>query len=240
MVIAAALAPAAALASEVAVRFGPTAPAPGFSLSKDLVPLVSLLSTTGIAVFSIWYQRRRDVLSRRFVPRVDYDLDCRFFGPQQGRYVAELSLKAVNKGEVRRVFESIEFRVLGMRRDVEPCYWGSGKLRAAFPKVLMKDDMMRSPEHKYYVEPGVGQLFSYTTLVPGVYSYVLVRAKVTRFSESDPLPHEPEDPRDRVFTVERVFEVKPTLSSGQAPGHRPVPSRPKRPRPPMRSARPRK
>lgn len=194
---------------EIAIRLGSPPPGPGTSWARDLVPLVSVLSTTGIALFTLWQQRRRERLSRRFVPRVDYELDCRFFGPQQGRYIAQLSLKADNKGEVRRVFESLEFRVLGLPADAKPEYWGSGELRAEFPKLIMKDNMIRDPEkHRYYVEPGVSQLFSYTTLVDQAYAFVLVRAKVTRFAE--PLPAGAEAPQDRVFTVERVFEVRPT------------------------------
>jgi hypothetical protein len=45
---------------------------------------VSVLSTTAIAAFGIWQRHRTDVLSRKFVPKVDFTLDCRFFGPQGG------------------------------------------------------------------------------------------------------------------------------------------------------------
>src|SRR5258708_19933982 len=67
-----------------------------------------------LVVGAVWayYRFWREGSHRR---RVEFRIDCVFFGPQQDQYLAEFKLHAVNKGLVVHRFPSIELRVRGFK-----------------------------------------------------------------------------------------------------------------------------
>ena len=68
-------------------------------------------------------QKERDELERRHTPHIEFDIDCKFFGPHQGKYAAEFILSANNKGITKHEFTSIILRVLGIKQDAPLAYW---------------------------------------------------------------------------------------------------------------------
>lgn len=143
----------------------------------------------------------RSAEQRALIPRVEYDLQCHFHGPQEGDWATDLQFIVNNKGAVRREFGSIKVRLRIIRRNEVLKFWGEG-FRLRFPEQWIQDDLL--PQHNdyyYFVEPGVRQVFSYPTKIPMDASFVLLHVSFR------PRSNKREAPFEDLFVEERMFPV---------------------------------
>ena len=145
------------------------------------------LSSYALVVFQSWLARletaRKDdekakmqELQRALVPRTQFDMDCRFYGPEGGKIIVDLQLIAENKGQTIRGFTSIKFDIYGMRTGEQPTLYPSrdGANRLRF------QDQRISEETKYVfsIEPGIRQVFPLITLIDADIKYVIVKIEL--------------------------------------------------------------
>ena len=87
------------------------------NLTKNLLDLVfsglQLLILFVSAVWAFFRFRKENPLH----PRIEFDLKCKFFGPQQSAYLACLTVNASNKGNVEHRFNEIRLRALGIKTN---------------------------------------------------------------------------------------------------------------------------
>lgn len=200
---------------------------------EQWIALTSVIATTVTAVITLmlsgWRERRQqerddrlraaaqqreDLLrekQRVLAPRVRADLECRFLGPEQGHYITEVRITVDNIGQVRRTFEHMYFRLLGIRDDVPLERWTEqDPSRLKFHEKLAKADLVPSGGHYYFVEPGVRQVFTYVTEVPAGIRYVLAHMKLIAAGEQS------ESTYERVFTEERLYQLPRSGGMGAA------------------------
>jgi hypothetical protein len=161
---------------------------------KDLIDALTkigqfalLLIAAVWAYFRLW---REGVLR----PRVDFRIDCKFFGPHGDEYVVEFLLYANNRGLVIQRFPSIHLRVRSIPTGSALELWEKYKPRLLFPEKLFEAEVVLEKDGYIFVEPGVEQIISYVTKVPRRARFVIARAEF-RYENSDP------------HSAERVFEV---------------------------------
>ncbi|MEK6337359.1 MAG: hypothetical protein AABM67_20750 [Acidobacteriota bacterium] len=149
-----------------------------------------------LVVGALWayYRFWREGSHRR---RVEFSIDCNFFGPQQEQYLAEFRLHAVNKGVVVHRFPSIELRVLGLKKSDPISFWEDRKPRVEFPHKVMQAEIVHDKYSYIFVEPGVEQVITYVTTFPAEYRFILARAEF-RYDRRNP------------HSAEKVFELTPS------------------------------
>lgn len=145
-------------------------------------------------------QKERDELERRHTPHIEFDIDCNFFGPHQGKYAAEFILTANNKGITKHEFRSIILRLRGIKQDAPLSFWTKrNKHRLEFPEKIVEDEVKPKNLNYIFVEPGVTQRLSYITIIDAEIKYITARAE---FNYEQYKPH----------STEKMFEVSPTHS----------------------------
>lgn len=177
--------------------------------------LIAGLQLLAVIVGGIWVFfrfRREDT----HVPKVAFNIDGTFFGPQQGSYLAELVMSIENKGLVKHRFEEISLRIRGIRRDAPITLW-SDTQRVEFPEQIIddKDVMYKKKYGSIFVEPDVTQRVTYVARIPVEIRFLLVRAQFQYDSH-------------RTHSTEKVFEVKSDVSKSglwlkQVPSGRKLP-----------------
>ena len=140
-------------------------------------------------------QMEREELERRYWPHIEFDIECNFFGPHQGKYAAEFVLTANNRGVTKHEFKSIILRVLGTRKDDPLSFWTERyEHRLKFPEEILKDEVKPKNLNYIFVEPGVKQRLSYMTIIDAGIQYITARAE---FYYEKYTPH----------STEKMFEV---------------------------------
>ena len=141
-------------------------------------------------------REEREEFERRRWPHIEFDIDCKFFGPHQGKYAAEFILTANNKGITKHEFTSIILRVRGIKQDAPLSFWTKRyKYRLEFPEMIVEDDVKPKNLNYIFVEPGVTQHLFYITIIDAEIKYITVRAE---FYYEQYKPH----------STEKMFEVK--------------------------------
>jgi hypothetical protein len=149
---------------------------------------------------------------RAFIPRIEYDVECRFLGPQGADYVTEVRLLVSNKSLTRRAFSSIRIRLLIIPSKATLEFWPEGNGRLLFRRERPDVDLVPQDGGRYYfIEPGVRQVFTYVTKVPADVTFVLLHAKFTSMVE----PSLGESPYENQFVEERVFATPSAPPGGQ-------------------------
>jgi len=151
-------------------------------------------------------QRREEQLweeERRLIPRTEFDARCDFYGPEANGYPAVITLSVYNKGSTQRRFRSMRVRLRGIRNGARLEFWSArGSHRLAFPEKLVDDDLVPDrPGDYYFVEPGVRQVFTYSTLVPQDMKYVLLHLELRTIGSAR------ENADEDTFTEERMIPV---------------------------------
>lgn len=127
---------------------------------------------------------------------MEFEIDCRFFGPHQGKYAAEFMITANNKGITRHEFKSVILRLRGIKQDTPLAFWEERyKHRLKFPEKILEDEVKPTDLNFIFVEPGVRQRLSYITLIDADYKYLTARAE---FYYGIYTPH----------STEKLFEVR--------------------------------
>jgi len=165
------------------------------NLTDVILSSIQLLILIISAVWAYFRFRKEDPLR----PRIEFDIDCKFFGPQGNSYLTSFIATANNKGNVEHRFTQIRLRVLGIKTGEPLTEFEKYPPMANFPQELMKEVNIVPAEFEYYfVRPGVKQAFHYVTQTPENIRFVIVRATF-KYQETDEL-----------HTAEKVFEVKVT------------------------------
>jgi hypothetical protein len=157
---------------------------------KDLIELLKVALTIGTAVW-VYFRFARE---RTHARRVEFTIDCTFYGPQEGQYIAEFGFRINNKGLVVHRFRKLRLRVLGVARGTNISRWDQQPSRVAFPESLIDEsDVLFSRKYKHiFVEPGVEQNITFVGAIPDNMTFILVRAE---FEYED----------GRTHSTERVF-----------------------------------
>jgi hypothetical protein len=156
----------------------------------QVMQLSFVLAAAIWAYFRFWRERSH-------MSRMEFDVSCRFHGPQDGRFLAEFTLGAHNKGLVIHKFPSIRLRVRGIKSGAALQSWEGS--RVLFPeKILDNVEVVYKKKNPYlFVEPGVEQRIGYVTTIPTDCAFIIARAEFRYDSE-------------RSHSAERVFTVRAT------------------------------
>ena len=110
-------------------------------------------------------------------PRVQFDIDCDFLGPQNGRYVAAFTVTAKNCGHIEQHFKEIRIRMRGIENGVDLITWNERPPLLEFPlEEFDTYNIIPSRSEYFFVRPGVEQRFSFVTSVPENWKFILARA----------------------------------------------------------------
>ena len=140
-------------------------------------------------------------LERRFKPHIEFCLAANFLGPQNGAYAAEILIEVKNKGNIQQKITSMRLRIRGIKHSDKLEFWERYPKRLRFPEELLEAPVIDQDYGYYFVEPGVDQVISFTTIVPEAFRFIVVWAEF-RYGETR---KRGEGAR---HSAERVFEVK--------------------------------
>ncbi len=149
------------------------------------------------ALWAYFRFRKEDPL----YPRIELDINCKFFGPQRNSYLASFTVSANNKGNVEHKFSEIRLRVRGIKFNEPLTEFEEYSPMTKFPEKIMDGiNIVPSKFGYFFVRPGVNQAFNYVTQVSKDIRFIIVRATF-KYKASNEL-----------HTAERVFEVKNGMS----------------------------
>lgn len=138
------------------------------------IPLIQLLVVLGGVAWAI-YRFRAEAPHN---PRIEFDIQASFLGPQLNYFPTEIIVVAHNKGLRLRKFESIELRVRGIPDNHPIEEWRGNEPRLYLPdKVFSKAEMVFRKFGHLFVEPGVSQQITFFARVPTRYRFVSIRAE---------------------------------------------------------------
>lgn len=142
-----------------------------------------------------------DELYRRNALHIGLQLDCKFHGIRQGQYLTTFTVSAKNVGQVLHEFEQVTLRVRAIKdepfavfRRPDPRKQREDECarRVAFPHEVLRANLV--PWNFVFIEPGVTQDLTLTTMIPADCSYLLAHVM---FEYKEYWPH----------TAEAVFAV---------------------------------
>lgn len=170
---------------------------------KNHYEIVILAIQAGIGIFqliflfaSAYWGYLRFRVEKKDNPRIDFDIEANFLGPQKGYYVTQVSLKIANKGLLSREFKEFKLRLRGISKDMEIEEWESQKPRLLLPDEIIDTDNVVSDKFNFiFVEPGVCQELTYFTRVPEKYRFISIYAQF-------------DYDRQTSHSAERLFEIK--------------------------------
>ena len=175
-------------------------------LADVILSSAQLAVVTIGALWAFWRFR----LERTHVPRVDFNLDCRFYGPQNNEFIAEFLLSINNKGLVIHRFHDVLLRVRGIEEGQDLAFLKDNEPRLAFPVLLVNDNVIYKRKHsRIFVEPGINQTLTYVSKISSSVRFIVARVEF-RYDQS------------RTYSVERVFELLPAAApnNGMRPASR--------------------
>ena len=158
-------------------------------VTKSIQIIIVLIS----AIWAYFRFRKENPLH----PRIEFDLNCKFFGPQRNFYVVSFVFNLTNKGNIEFRTSEIRLRVLGIKyNDVISEFKGHEPF-VNFPEPLFrKVNIVPTTKPYYFVRPGVNQSFHLATRVPEEIRFIIVRATFKYKS------------KEGIHEAEKVFEVK--------------------------------
>lgn len=139
--------------------------------------------------------------------KIEFDMNCRFFGPHFGKYAAEFVLFAHNKSTHRHQLNGVKLRVRGIRQNVPFSFWSAKyEHRLEFLEAILSDDVIPKKWNFIFVDPGVRQSITYQTIIDTDFKYITARAE---FYYDKNTPH----------STEKMFEVGLNGTSGDRNWH---------------------
>ena len=129
--------------------------------------LVVLIVGAAVAYFRLWREAPMKA-------RIEFDLDCHFLGVQDNQRIVMFTFHAQNKGHVRHTFERISFKVRGIKSGVQLSLREDKRLH--FPESLLEAEAIPKEYGYYYVQPGVNQQITFTSMIPEDIRFVRVWA----------------------------------------------------------------
>lgn len=128
------------------------------------------------------------------LPCIEFTIDCNFFGPHDGWYIAEIIISAKNVSVVRHEFREINLRIRGIKMGEALDLWEGHGDRLEFKHKVLETDIVPDNWNFIFVEPGVRQEISFVTRIEENYRYIVARAEF-RYDSFNP------------HSIERMFEV---------------------------------
>lgn len=163
------------------------------NLTDVIINSIQLLVILLSAIWAYFRFRREGPLH----PRIEFGIDCKFYGPQSNSYLTSFSVTANNKGNVEHKFKEIRLRVLGIKANQTFTEFERYPPMVNFPEIIMKRVNIVPPTYGYYfVRPNVNQTFNYTTQIQADIRFIIVRATF-EYQKTE-----------EIHTTEQVFEVK--------------------------------
>lgn len=140
-----------------------------------------------------YYRFRAEGLHR---PRVEFDVDANFLGPQNNYFLTEILISAHNVGLRIRKFPSIKLLVRGIKHDAKIEEWKENEPRLFFPdKIIDNAEVIFKKNYGHvFVEPGVKQKLTYLTRIPADYRFISIRVEF-EYNEN------------RTHSAERILEL---------------------------------
>lgn len=127
--------------------------------------ILQVLQSLVIFIGALWaFVRFRIELPTK--PRIELDVDAVFLGPQQGNYIASISILIRNKGTVNHEIHKLKLEILGLNEDMMIEALSNKGQRVNFPVPILNSDNIIPKEYGYYfVRAGVQQTIHYYTPV---------------------------------------------------------------------------
>ena len=165
--------------------------------TKDWVDIIlNAIQVIILVAGAIWAYIRFKIEDPLY-PRIEFDIDCRFLGPQAGSYLTVFTVSARNKGNIQHTFAEIRLRVRGIKNGEPLTEFRKYPPMTNFPETIMKDINIVPPDLQYFfVRPGIDQDFNYVTQIAENIRFIIVRATF-KYKKSNEL-----------HTAENVFEVR--------------------------------
>ena len=159
--------------------------------------IASLTTPIMVALIGFWLNRRLKKQDDRFAeaqrklyredePHIELTLDCAFHGVRGDKRLTTFTVSAKNVGRVEHKFDQILLRVRGIRDEPfgndsknESHIENEKARRALFPEELFKRNLVPKTKNStwnyIFVEPGVKQAVTFTTVVPADFTYLLAQ-----------------------------------------------------------------
>lgn len=155
--------------------------------AKDWIDIAKACLTV-IAALWVYF---RFVRERSHARRVAFSIECSFFGPQEGKHIAQFVLHIKNQGLVIHRFNKLRLRARGISKGQAVESWARQPSRVNFPEKLFDEqDVLFSQKYDHiFVEPGVEQEVTFVAAIPETIAFVLARAE---FEYSDSRTHSTE------------------------------------------------
>lgn len=135
----------------------------------------------GLWAFTIY------VVERGVLPPVEFSIEARVVGSQQGQKVIEVLPQIRNVGTATAVVTAMSLRLLyllsdepiRLEADARTSRFGRVRFTRSVSKQLSTDEITRIPitRHDTFVQPGVGQIYTVVTAVPEEATFLLVHCQ---------------------------------------------------------------
>lgn len=112
-----------------------------------------------------------------YIPHIEFTLQCTFFGPHNGAYIAEFILSVHNRGCMAQRFPKIMLRALGIRNGEKFEFWEGNEPRLKFPEKVFETDIVPKGWGFIPVESGVKHDINFTTVIPHEYRFIVAKAE---------------------------------------------------------------
>ncbi len=156
------------------------------------INLSQLLIVAATSAWAYYRFRKEGTLD----PRIEFDIDCKFFGPHHNYYLASTLITASNKGNIEHKFKEIIIRVRGIHHEDTFQIFKKCPPTIEFKEVIVNDiNIIPSKEGYYFVRPGIKQDFSCSYRIDSNIKFISVHARF--IYEKTQEPH----------TTERIFEL---------------------------------
>ena len=192
---------------------------------KQEIIITAIGASIPLLIFYLGYliKRRQDKIEGKHRNRIQFELEAKFFGPQKGHYIAEITMLLSNEGLVRKEIHELPLRIKGIKREKEIGQFEAdnypAEFIADFPEDLVKANVLKrkvkgneknkdeiksdgknNKEKKkkkdaWLVEPGIVQQFTYVVRIPEDIRFILVRSSFEYHENS-------------THSAQKVFELK--------------------------------
>ncbi|MRR11151.1 hypothetical protein EG835_01375 [bacterium] len=158
-----------------------------FDVASNLASVLALIGA------GLWF-----LYTTQFKPRIQFDLDCRFFAPVPGHdgVLAEVNVVFENKGFVEHRLYDLTLSVHGLQ-EPSPQKRQTGDVSFG-RRLLPRTRIVPEKYGFYFVRPGVRQVITHSILLPADVALLRVTAGFN-YTRSGAYPH----------TARRMFSVPP-------------------------------
>lgn len=176
------------------------------------IALAGIIATATMAILTLIINigKHRDEIQRMerlleiehaHIPHLEFNLDCNFFGPQEGEFITEYLLEINNKGRVQHTLTSLKLRVRGIKKGEKLAFWDKEPQRLQFQDKILETQVIHKKYAFFFIEPGVHQKITFTSKVSDEYQFILVWAEFSYGLSRAKA-------KGKKHSAERVFEVR--------------------------------